>query len=323
MEVLHHLPGMNDERLISGGGHVEDAAVYALEGDTLLLFTVDFFTPIVDDPASFGRIAAANAISDIYAMGGIPRLALNITSFPTRTNRLDEMIDILNGGAEKAMEAGCLIVGGHTIDDCEPKYGLSVIGFCKRDVLMTKSGLNPGDKLYLTKPLGTGIATTGLKRDLISASDIADIILSMETLNIKARDAAVDAGVKACTDISGFGLLGHLYEMLSESKCSAKIKMQNVPVFNICTKLASNGIYPGGTWGNYEFMEGKTRWHPSILQEEKMLLCDAQTSGGLLIGVSEIKRATLESKAEENGIKMERIGEIIDGDKEPRIEVCK
>jgi len=291
--VLRHLPQPSDPNLLLGIGTHDDAAIYRLTDEIALVQTVDVFTPIVDDPFTFGTIAAANALSDVYAKGGRPLLALNIAGFPRRLP-LDILAEILRGGAEKAQEAGVMIVGGHTIDDPEPKYGLAVTGLVHPKRFVTNAGARPGDVLYLTKPLGIGVITTGIKQEKTPPEVAAEAIRVMNTLNRAASEAMVETGVHACTDITGFGLLGHLHEMVEASGVGARMSVRAVPMLDGASALAAGGAIAGGTARNLEWLADKVRWAPAIDETTRILLADAQTSGGLLIAVAPERAETLE-----------------------------
>jgi selenide,water dikinase len=283
--VLRHLPQPSDPNLLLGIGSDDDAAIYRLSDELALVQTVDVFTPIVDDPYTFGSIAAANALSDVYAKGGRPVLALNVAGFPRRLS-LDILAEILRGGAEKAREAGVAIVGGHTIDDPEPKYGLAVTGLVHPARFVTNAGARPGDVLYLTKPLGVGVITTGIKQEKTPPEVAAEAIRVMNTLNRAASEAMLEAGVHASTDVTGFGLLGHLYEMTKASGVGAQISAWAVPVLVGAPALAAAGAVAGGTARNLEWLADKVQWDPAIDETTRILLADAQTSGGLLVAVA-------------------------------------
>ncbi len=263
----------------------DDAAVYRLTDDLAIVATVDYFTPIVDDPYAFGQIAAANALSDIYAMGARPLFALNLVGFPRGKLPLDVLGAILQGGAEKAHEAGIHIIGGHSIDDPEPKYGLCVIGQVHPERVITKAGARPGDVLFLTKPLGSGIISTAIKRGLATPELIAEITTVMAALNRPGAEAMTAVGVDAATDITGYGLLGHLREMVQASGVRACVYLHEVPVIPAVWELARAGIVPGGTRRNLESLEGFVTWDPALDETARLVLADAQTSGGLLIAV--------------------------------------
>ncbi len=284
--MLRHLPPPADPRLLVGTNTADDAGVFKLSADLALVQTVDFFTPVVDDPYWFGVIAAANALSDVYAMGGTPLTALNIVGFPVGTLHLDVLAEILRGGGDKAREAGVTIVGGHTVDDTEPKYGMAVTGTIHPDRIVTNAGAQPGDRLVLTKPLASGIATTAIKQGKASARLQEAVIALMAQLNRAAAEAMVEVGVHAATDITGFGLLGHLAEMAAGSGLQATIAAGSVPVLDEVLDLAAQGVAPGGTRRNLASLEGRLVWDPAIAEPLRLVLADAQTSGGLLIAVA-------------------------------------
>jgi len=263
----------------------DDAAVYRLDADRALVATVDFFTPIVDDPFDFGRIAAANALSDVYAMGARPLFALNLVAFPRALLGRGILEEILRGGGEITRAAGIAVVGGHSIDDAEPKYGLCVLGEVPPEQLVRNSTARAGDRLVLTKPLGTGIVATALKADAVDSATIQTAIDSMVTLNRGAAEAMLRAGVDAATDVTGFGLLGHLREILLASGLSATVHAGSVPLLPRALELAIAGHIPGGTRRNLEDVAGSVRWADDVPEALRVLLCDAQTSGGLLMAV--------------------------------------
>lgn len=312
---------MRDPNLLVGIDTADDAAVYRLTRNLAIVQTVDYFTPVVDDPYWFGSITVANSLSDIYAMGAKPLLALNIVGFPSRSLPLEILAEILKGGSDKAREAEVPIVGGHTIDDPEPKYGLAVTGVVHPKKVVTNAGARVGDVLILTKPLGIGIITTGIKREKASKKAEKEAIRVMDTLNKAAAEAMIEVGVHACTDITGFGLLGHLYEMTKGSRVGARISLSRVPVIPEAWLLVRKGICPGGTYNNRNFLEGVVSWDPKISQEEQLMLCDAQTSGGLLIAVSRRKeKALLAALKKAKALVVAKIGEIVK-DEEGKIEV--
>lgn len=269
-----------------GDNPADDAAVYRLSDDLALVQTVDFFTPIVDDPYDFGRIAAANALSDVYACGGEPLNALNIVTFPVKTVSLDILAEILRGGADTAARAGISIVGGHTVDDAEPKYGLAVTGTVDPRALITTRGAEPGDALILTKPLGTGTIATALKSGLASDAHLAHAVRWMAMLNRRAGAALGPAGAHAATDITGFGLLGHLLDLCRASGVSAELRSGAVPLLPGAWRYATAGAVPAGTLANLEYAGDDVRWNGAV-EEERLLLADPQTSGGLLIALPE------------------------------------
>ena len=299
----------------------DDAAVYRLDSGQAIVQTVDYITPVVDDPYSCGLIAAANSLSDIYAMGATPLFALNIVGFPVGTLPLSILGEILRGGADKVREAGASIIGGHSTDDPEPKYGLVVTGLIDPAKIFKNSTALIGDDLVLTKPLGIGIITTGIKRDKVSQATIEAAIAMMAALNKDASEAMVSVGAHACTDVTGFGLLGHLHEMTTGSKVGARVSLSKVPVLSGTWELVQEGICPGGTRRNYESLQGAIVWDPEIRQEAQLILCDAQTSGGLLIAVPKDRTSALiERLRERHTPAFALIGEIIE-DPEGRIWV--
>lgn len=271
----------------------DDAAVYQLDSDLAIVQSVDFITPVVDDPYCCGQIAAANSLSDIYAMGATPLFALNIVGFPIGSLPLSVLEEILRGGADKVREAGASIIGGHSIDDPEPKYGLVVTGLIHPTKIFKNCTARVGDDLVLTKPLGLGIITTGIKREKVEKATIDAAVDLMATLNRGASRAMVEVGAHACTDVTGFGLLGHLHEMTAGGKVGARIFLSKVPVLSEAWGLVQSGIYPGGTERNRESLRGAIIWNPKIREEAQLILCDAQTSGGLLIAVPKDKTETL------------------------------
>ena len=306
------LKSKKDDRILVGYDDNDDAAVVRLGDGRLLVQTVDFFTPIDDDPYTFGQIAAANSLSDIYAMGATPLFALNIIGFPINVLPKSDLTKILQGGIDKAEEAGISIVGGHSIDDPEPKYGLVVTGEVDKDKLITNSNAQPGDKLILTKPLGTGIIATAVKRGIADKTAMTKSAESMSTLNKLAADIMTEIGVNSATDVTGFGLLGHLSEMCKASNISAKIDYHALPFLPTVKKLAEQGVVPGGTKRNLKFVKDKVQFGEQLTDIDKLLLADAQTSGGLLISLSAEKAEKYISKFNElSEIKAVIIGEIV------------
>ncbi len=309
--MLRQLPAIVDPNLLVGISTGDDAAVYRMDDETAIISTVDFFPPIVDDPFTFGEIAAANALSDVYAMGGKPIIALNIVGFPVDLPH-DILGEILKGGASKAEEAGVLIVGGHTVDDAEPKYGMSVTGVVKPGRQVTNTGACPGDVLVLTKPIGTGIITTAGKQERVSADTLDAAVAVMAELNRAASEAMMKVGVHACVDITGFGLLGHLRLIAQGSAVSAKVSVGAIPVIEGVRELLDAGIAPGGTHRNLESLAGIVDWHADIMEQTQILLADAQTSGGLLIAVAPQKLDALLGALADAGVQMRAvIGEVM------------
>ncbi len=294
------------------GGFKEDAAVYSITPSLALVQTIDFITPILDDPYSFGAVAAANALSDIYAMGANPVFALNIVNFPVRSLPLEVLKEILRGGSDKALEAGICVAGGHSVEAAAPSYGMTVTGLVDPNKMIRKKGAQNGDLLILTKPVGTGIVTTALDRGLAGAREASQVFELMASLNKSASEAMVKVGVNACTDVTGFGLLGHLYELLKDTGLSAEIYCGSVPVLPEAHEYIEAGAVPGGTHSNYQYVKEQVSWQESVLHSDKLLLCDAQTSGGLLIAVSAEKADQLVAALEGSGnYAAARIGKIV------------
>jgi selenide,water dikinase len=309
--VLSRLaPGEADELMV-GFETADDAAVYRLGEDTAVLLTVDFFTPIVDDPFDFGRITAANALSDVYAMGGRPLAAMNLVALACSLGA-DVVARILEGGAAKVREAGAVVVGGHTIDDPEPKYGLSVLGVAHPDAVVRNAGAVPGDELVLTKPIGTGVMTTALKRGLETEESIADVIESMAELNRAACEAMLEVGAHACTDITGFGLVGHVHEMAEASAAAAELDLDAVPVFERALDRSAEGVRPGRTAEVLEYLDRFTDWGPAD-DRWRGVLGDPQTSGGLLVAVEHGRADELVSGVERRGGTAACVGRIAEG----------
>jgi selenide, water dikinase len=295
MVSLGSAPATGD--LLIGAAEGDDAAVLRLDPQRALVLTTDFFTPIVDNPRDWGRIAAANALSDVYAMGGKPLLAVNLTAWPGETLPLDLLADVLRGGAEVAAEAGCPVVGGHTIDDPEPKYGMAVTGLADPGRLLTISAARPGDTLLLTKPVGTGVIATAHKRGAAPEGVLAE--------------AALSAGVRAATDVTGFSLLGHLHRMLRASGASAEIYSRAVPLLPGAAELTAAGYVSGGTRNNIAYLAPWTDIDPAVPDEVAVLLQDAQTSGGLLLATPE--PAALRTALGQRGVPGTVIGQVGDG----------
>ena len=292
---------------------MEDAALLRPPDGVPLVFTVDFITPIVDEPEIYGAISAANALSDVYAMGGEPQVALAICGFPEDVLPHEILVRIFRGGRDKAAEANCAIVGGHTVIDPELKYGLCVIGRVDPERALTQAGARPGDRLVLTKAIGTGIAAQAIKGGLLSAEDRALVVESMTTLNRGAKDAALAAGVRAATDVTGFGLLGHLHQLSLASGLGARVDGARVPLFPFARELAEKGQVPGGTKRNLAYVEPHLRWDGPVAEHERLLLCDAQTSGGLLLAVPAEGERTLLDELERAGVgTFASIGELVD-----------
>lgn len=318
---MHQLQFITDSHVIVDAGTSDDASVYKIGDDLALVQTVDYITPVVDDPYTFGEIAATNSISDIYAMGAKPLFALNIVGFPISKVPIKILEAILQGGAAKAAEASVSILGGHSVDDDEPKFGLVVTGVVHPDKVIKNSTAQAGDNLILTKPLGTGIVNTAVKAELASEESMSEAIRMMKTLNRVASEAMVKVGVNACTDVTGFGLLGHLHEMVEASGVGAKINLSQIPVITGVWKLVDDWIVPEGVHSNVEFVQEKLEWGSHLPEDAIYLLCDPQTSGGLLISVPQAKTDELiKILADANVETVTSVGEII-ADKENRIYV--
>jgi cysteine desulfurase len=288
-EILAKLPPPTDPAVLVDVSTSDDAAVYKLSDEIAVVQTVDFFTPIADDPYDFGAISAANSFSDIYAMGAKPLFALNIVGFPTHRLPLDVLDRILRGALDKAMEAGVSVIGGHSVDDTEPKYGMAVTGIVHPDRVVTNAASHPGDQILLTKPIGTGIIATAIKRGLADEETVQEVNRWMATLNQAAAEAMVEVGVSACTDVTGFGFLGHLREMTAGASVDAEVFFDHVPILEAAERFAGANVIPGGTRDNLAFVEPYVIWDGEISQVQKLLLADAQTSGGLLIAVPKEK----------------------------------
>ncbi len=286
LSILASLPPIVDPNVIVGHATADDAAVYRISDELALIFTTDFFTPIVDRPYDFGAIAAANALSDVYAMAGVPLTALSLVGFPSGALAPEVLGEILRGAIEKANEAGIAIVGGHTIQTEEPIFGLAVVGRVDPRAVITNAGARVGDVLILTKPLGLGIITTAAKQGKDDAGAIAEAIAVMGQLNRDASAVFARAGARALTDVTGFGLLGHLRNMVAASGVSAMIWNGPVPVLAEAREYVRQGIAPGGTHANRRFVSNSVSYDPDITEFDQLLLCDAQTSGGLLAALS-------------------------------------
>jgi selenide,water dikinase len=284
-QVLRRLPVQSDPRLLVGTETFDDAGVYALSDELALVQTVDFFPPLVDDPYQFGQIAAANALSDVYAMGGEPLTALNIVGFPDKELPAEVLVEILRGGADKVREAGALVVGGHSVRDAEVKYGLAVTGRVHPRRIWTNSGAQPGDLLVLTKPLGSGVLTSAAKSGKLPPGELAEAIAVMTALNRGARDAAAGIGVHACTDITGFGLVGHAFEMAEASNVTIVLEASRVPLMARTLELARQGVLTRAHRTTREFVGERLALDPAVEEALAGVLMDAQTSGGLLFSV--------------------------------------
>jgi len=307
---LEKLPPINDPRVLVGFNTSDDAGVVRLTDDIALVQTVDFFTPIVDDPYCYGQIAAANALSDVYAMGGRPYCALNIVGFPKDLFPIEVLAAILAGGRDKADEANVVIVGGHTISDAELKYGLAVTGLIHPQKILTNAGAKPGDVLFLTKPIGSGTITTQLKAGKGSNEMVQTACTMMALLNKAAADACIQVGVHGCTDITGFGLLGHALEMAQASGVTLAIHFDRVPLLAEALDSVQQGFVPGGSKANRLHTAPDVVYDQRLSNAEQLLLNDAQTSGGLLISVAENKKAEMEQALADRGVLVACIGEV-------------
>ena len=309
-KVLQDMPAVFDKNVLVGASTSDDAAVYKISNEVAIVQTVDFFTPIVDDPYAFGAIAAANALSDIYAMGAKPLFALNIVGFPSNRLPMQVLKDILKGASDKAAEAGIPILGGHTVEDTEPKFGMVVTGQVHPEKVLANAGAKPGDVLILTKSIGTGIISTAVKRGLADEKTARTAREVMATLNAAAARTMEDFQINACTDVTGFGLLGHLKEMLEASGVNASIFADQVPLIPGTKELAMSGAIPGGTKNNLEFVSKLVDWSETIPEVMKLILCDAQTSGGLLISLPEDQAESFLKNLSENQVTGSVIGKI-------------
>lgn len=304
---------MHDPNLLVGMDRPDDAGVYRISDDLALILTLDFFTPIVDDPYDFGQVAVANALSDVYAMGGTPRLAMNIICFPVKDMEIAVLEEVLRGGSDKMAEAGVLLVGGHSVEDREIKYGLSVTGMVHPDRVLRSTGARPGDMLILTKPLGTGIIGTAVKGELASRSAEQKIIASMKALNRRPAELMAAFDVHACTDITGFGLLGHASEMIEKTGVGMRIFSSMVPLFPEALEYAGMGLIPGGAYRNRDFRAGMVDVREGVGNDLGMVLCDPQTSGGLLIALPSAEAEQLLHELHAGGIDdAVIIGEVTD-----------
>ena len=306
------LPEQEDvPELLVGRETSDDAGVYKLTDSIALIQTIDYFTPVVDDPYMFGQIAAANALSDVYAMGGIPKTALNMVGYPVKKLGGEILAEILRGGSDKIKEAGAILVGGHSIDDQEPKYGLSVTGIVHPNKFWRNVGAKPGQVLVLTKPIGVGILTTGIKQGAVTPEQEKIVTETMAMLNKKAAEVLSRFSPSAVTDVTGFGLLGHGSEMASGSNVTLVIEYDKVPILDGALKLAQDGIVPGGSKSNHKWLEKDVEYH-NIAPEEQIILCDAITSGGLLIAINPSDAEKYVKSMKNEGHDSWIIGEVTD-----------
>ncbi len=314
-QVLRHLPKFNDPNLIFGFDTVGDAGVYKISDEIAIVQTVDILTPIADDAFTFGEIAAANSLSDLYVLGAKPVTALNIVGFPPKLE-LAYMEEIIQGGIQKVKEAGAVILGGHTIKDEDLKYGLAVTGIVHPDKIITNENAQSGDVLILTKPIGTGVISTALKAGKASDRAVEQINQSMKKLNNIAADVMVEIGAHACTDVTGFGLLGHALQLAQASRVSLQIDSKQVPLFDEAITYAEMSLFPGGTKKNAAFVKSHVNFDDQVDEKMNMLLADAQTSGGLLISISEEKSEIFLNTLKQKGInEASIIGRVISKEK--------
>jgi selenide,water dikinase len=323
LPLLGKLPELTDPNVLVGSATADDAAVYKLSEDLALVLTTDFFTPIVDHPYDFGAVAAANALSDVYAMGGRPTAALNLVGFPESTLPAEVLGEILRGAANKAREAGIDIVGGHTIKTEEPIYGLAVVGTIHPQKILSNAGAQPGDLLILTKPIGIGIITTASKIGEDKRQAIGEAIAIMTTLNRQAAEVVTEMGANAMTDVTGFGLLGHLRNMTAASKVSARVWLDEVPTLPAAWEYLRSGIAPGGTHANLRFLADWVSFEESLTKEERLMLADAQTSGGLLIAVPAERAESMIERMKSAGVSDASVVGRIETDNPGRITVTR
>ncbi len=310
--MLNAIQLRSDPRLLVGFEGADDAGVFKLSENTALIQTVDFFTPMVDDPYLFGQIAAANALSDVYAMGGEPLTAMNIVCFPDCLD-ISILQEIIKGGVSKIEEAGAVLVGGHSVDDQEPKYGLSVTGIIDPRKVVSNRGARVGDYLYLTKPLGTGIVTTAIKGEMAPAQLIQEAVRSMTKLNKAAREVMMEVGVNAATDITGFGLLGHTMEMAAGSRVHIELWADCLPLLNGVEELAAMGLIPGGAYANRDYLQGRVEVSREVEPTRLDLMYSPETSGGLLMAVDAAKRHDLEQLARSRSVELTMVGRVTGG----------
>jgi selenide,water dikinase len=308
--VLRQLPTCEDPNLLSAAIPFADAGVYRLDENRALVQSVDFFTPVVDDPTNYGRIVAANALSDLYAMGAAPLTALSLVGFPSCLDQAT-LVAILLGCAEKVREAGAVVIGGHTVEDDEPKIGLAVTGLVDPARLVSTVGARPGDLLVLTKPLGTGILATALKGEVVAEGEIADAVAGMAALNRGAAEAMLEIGVSACTDVTGFGLLGHALELATASSVLAEIEAAALPVYPRTREMADLGLIPAGSYNNRDYYRSQVLESASLQPQVLDLLADPQTSGGLLLAVPEARHRALLAALQKRGAGGWTIGRIL------------
>lgn len=311
-QVLKDLPIPTDPQILVGSNTADDAAVFRINEETALVQTLDFFTPVVDDPYAFGQVAAANALSDVYAMGAKPLFGLNIVGFPPKRLPLEVLEQILKGASDKTEEAGIYVLGGHTVEDTEPKFGMVITGTVHPGKVLSNNTIKAGDILILTKPIGLGIIATAVKRGIASKETAEKAMRIMAELNNKAAEVMLAFPVNACTDVTGFGLMGHLKEMLGDNKLEIHIAQKDVPIIPEAIEFAQAGIIPGGTVNNREFVKEVVEWDPSLSNTDQLLLCDAQTSGGLLISLPASEEKNILQQMHEASIEAACIGKVVE-----------
>ncbi|MDN3513848.1 MAG: selenide, water dikinase SelD [Candidatus Brocadia sp.] len=309
--IVRRLPEYPNDRVLVGPKTFADAGIYKISDEMALVGTLDFFTPVVNNPYDYGQIAAANALSDVYAMGGKPLTAMNILCYPLKSLDKDVLVEILKGGADKVNEAGAAVVGGHTLQDNEIKYGLSVTGIIHPDKIVTNAGARAGDMLVLTKPLGTGLIISAIKANKVFEEDISIVTKSMVLLNKTASEVMLEVGASACTDITGFGLMGHAYEMAEASRVTLSFFAERIPVFEGCERYVRMGLIPGVSKLSKKYLKDVIRIDSRVGEGLVDVLFDSQTSGGLLISISKEKSETLCAKLKERGVMVTGIiGEV-------------
>lgn len=312
-----------DPNVLVGHETSDDAGVYQLTDEIAIIQTVDFFTPIVDDPYMFGQIAAANSLSDVYAMGGTPKTVLNIVGFPIKKLGPDILAQILCGASDKVHEAGATVIGGHSIDDQEPKFGLSVTGVIHPNRVFKNVGAKPGDVLVITKPIGVGIQTTAIKRDKLTEAQLNKVMETMASLNDKAGSLLQSLNPHSVTDITGFGLLGHAYEMAKGSEVTFQIHFSDVPILEGTTELAEEGVVPGGSKANHRWLANDVEYDQSLLEHEQWILCDAITSGGLLVSLSKDEAIEYVNRLHKEGVMEAKIIGTVEEKREKSIYVSR
>lgn len=310
--MLRHIHYFDDPNALVGLDTGDDAAVYKSPSGDLIVATLDFFTPVVDDPYDFGRVAAANSLSDVYAMGGRPLFALSVVAWPVKLG-LEPLGRVMEGASVVTREAGIAILGGHSIDDATPKFGLVAIGVVEPEQLTTNKGAKAGDVLYLTKPLGSGAMTGALKKGQLTRDEIREVVEVMTTLNRRAAEAMNVAGVRCATDVTGFGLLGHLHKMMLASETEARVYLERLPVMQAARRLATVGQVPGGSRRNLDYYGVHAEWGAAATDADRLIVADAQTSGGLLACVPGERTDEFEDALRTRGVPVHRIGDVGSG----------